>query len=426
MYDILRLYVYHDGVRVGMAESADSLQWMPAFDDLGEFKLVCAATETNRALLVLDAVLYNPDTPGLAAVVLAAEADGDNHRMTVRGKFSLCLFKRRTARGSRTITDGAAGLLEVCRTNLRGLAVAVPPAAGFTAPCEETVAWADCASAAVQLMQAGGFGGRVRFDPATAAQTLELLQGKDRSVPGTALYNGYFSTRMQNLSGAVYTQDASDYANVVLCGGEEPGENDSFTRYFCELGDMTASGKRAYTAARMQSQRPSWRRRCWKQLCKLNRRRKMRRQMLPRPGRMQRPRLLPKKRQRRPAMMRRLRHRRPRTAPMRPMGVQMTLRTAPRPPGTALPPLRKAARRRGWLRRALKKVRMPLRGARRQLMRRPGKALLALLRQRKAGRLPVKAKREPRTAPTPRRPVQRRRARALLLPLHRPRPPRLP
>ena len=84
MYDILRLYVYHDGVRVGMAESADSLQWMPAFDDLGEFKLVCAATETNRALLVLDAVLYNPDTPGLAAVVLAAEADGDNHRMTVQ------------------------------------------------------------------------------------------------------------------------------------------------------------------------------------------------------------------------------------------------------------------------------------------------------------------------------------------------------
>ena len=230
MYDILRLYVYHDGVRVGMAESADSLQWMPAFDDLGEFKLVCAATETNRALLVLDAVLYNPDTPGLAAVVLAAEADGDNHRMTVRGKFSLCLFKRRTARGSRTITDGAAGLLEICRTNLRELGVAVPDAAGFVAPCEETVAWTDCASAAVQLMQAGGFGGRVRFDPATAAQTLELLQGKDRSVPGTALYNGYFSTRMQNLSGAVYTQDASDYANVVLCGGEEPGENDSFTR----------------------------------------------------------------------------------------------------------------------------------------------------------------------------------------------------
>ena len=125
MYDILRLYVYHDGVRVGMAESADSLQWMPAFDNLGEFKLVCAATETNRALLVMDAVLYNPDTPGLAAVVLAVEADGDNHRMTVRGKFSLCLFKRRTARGSRTITDGAAGLLEV-RTGTASASPALP------------------------------------------------------------------------------------------------------------------------------------------------------------------------------------------------------------------------------------------------------------------------------------------------------------
>ena len=242
MYNILRLYVYHEGVRVGMVESADSLQWMPAFDDLGEFKLVCAATEKNRTLLIMDTLLYNPDTPGLAAVVLAVEADGDNHKLTVRGRFSLCLFSRRIAKGSRTITDGAAGLLEICRTNLRGLGVTVPAAAGFTAACEETITWDDCASAAVQLMQAGGFGGRVRFDPATAAQVLELLQGKDRSVPGTALYNGYFSTRMQNLSGAVLTQDASDYANVVLCGGEEPGEDDTFTRYFCELGDLKASG----------------------------------------------------------------------------------------------------------------------------------------------------------------------------------------
>ena len=133
MYDILRLYVYHDGVRVGMAESADSLQWMPAFDNLGEFKLVCAATETNRALLVMDAVLYNPDTPGLAAVVLAVEADGDNHRMTVRGKFSLCLFKRRTARG-RSAVPICAGWAWPCRP-LPGLR---PPARrrwpGRTAP----------------------------------------------------------------------------------------------------------------------------------------------------------------------------------------------------------------------------------------------------------------------------------------------------
>ena len=118
MYDILRLYVYHDGVRVGMAESADSLQWMPAFDDLGEFKLVCAATETNRALLVLDAVLYNPDTPGLAAVVLAAGRGNDlfsYERGTVRIEDDGTSVLMHDERGKHMIVRPKAGRAEVQR-----------------------------------------------------------------------------------------------------------------------------------------------------------------------------------------------------------------------------------------------------------------------------------------------------------------------
>ena len=242
MYETLRLYVYHGTTRVGLVQSAISLQWMPKFAEVGECKLVCPADSTNRALLVRGATLYNPDTPGLAAVVLAVEADCDAHKLTVRGRFSLCRFAQRVAKGSRLVTDAAAGLLELCRTNLRGLAVTVPDAADFAAPCSETIAWTDCAAAAVQLATAGGFGVRVAFAPTTAAETLQLVQGKDRSVPGTALYNGYFSTRMQNLSAPVYTLDAGDYANVILCGGEEPKDGDTFTRYFCEVGDLSAAG----------------------------------------------------------------------------------------------------------------------------------------------------------------------------------------
>ena len=119
----------------------------------------------------------------------------------------------------------------------------MPDAAGFAAPCEAVdLEWVTCLDAMTQLAEAGGFGLRCAFDPATGGETLELLQGKDRSVPGSDLYMGYFSTRMQNLSSPVYTEDASDYANVVLCGGEDPGENDSFTRYFCEIGDTAAAG----------------------------------------------------------------------------------------------------------------------------------------------------------------------------------------
>ena len=243
MSDALRLYVYQNGERVGMVDSANSLQWAPAFVDVGEIKLVCGATAANRAMLVQGAVLYNPDTPGLAALIVATELDSAACKLTVRGKFTLQRFAQRIAKGKTTVTDAAAGLLDLCRANLRGLEVTVPDAADFTAPCEAVdLEWVTCLDAMTQLAETGGFGLRCAFDPATGSETLELLQGKDRSAPGSDLYMGYFSTRMQNLSRPTYTEDASDYANVVLCGGEEPSEGDSFTRYFCEVGDITAAG----------------------------------------------------------------------------------------------------------------------------------------------------------------------------------------
>ena len=186
MSDALRLYVYQNGERVGMVDSANSLQWAPAFADVGEIKLVCGATATNRAMLVQGAVLYNPDTPGLAALIVATELDSDARKLTVRGKFTLQRFAQRIAKGKTTVTDAAAGLLDLCRANLRELEVALPDAADFTAPCEAVdLEWVTCLDAMTH---------------------------------------------------------ASDYANVVLCGGEEPSEGDSFTRYFCEVGDITAAG----------------------------------------------------------------------------------------------------------------------------------------------------------------------------------------
>ena len=74
----------------------------------------------------------------------------------------------------------------------------------------------DCCSAITQLAQAGGFGVRVRFDPLTGAERLELLQGKDRSVQGGEWYRGYFGTRLRNLSAVSLAQDASDYALSLI------------------------------------------------------------------------------------------------------------------------------------------------------------------------------------------------------------------
>ena len=152
MSDALRLYVYQNGERVGMVDSANSLQWAPAFADVGEIKLVCGATAANRAMLVQGAVLYNPDTPGLAALIVATELDSDARKLTVRGKFTLQRFVQRIAKGKTTVTDAAAGLLDLCRANLRELEVALPDAADFAAPCGAVdLEWVTCLDAMTQL-----------------------------------------------------------------------------------------------------------------------------------------------------------------------------------------------------------------------------------------------------------------------------------
>lgn len=238
----VKVYVYHGAQRVGLVGNISSLQWMPEWADVGEIKMVCALNARNRRLLQQWDTLYNPDTPEIAAVITALTSDVEKTTITVRGKFGLCRFAQRIAKGTRTVTDAAAGVLEICRTNLRGLPVTVPDSATFTAPCSETVEWTDCCSAITQLAQAGGFGVRVRFDPLTGAERLELLQGKDRSVQGGEWYRGYFGTRLRNLSAVSLAQDASDYANVAICGGEAPTESDTWQQLWIEVGDTAAQG----------------------------------------------------------------------------------------------------------------------------------------------------------------------------------------
>lgn len=48
----MTLYVYDKALqRAGIVEDIRSLQWLEEYQDAGEAKLVCSATEKNRALL---------------------------------------------------------------------------------------------------------------------------------------------------------------------------------------------------------------------------------------------------------------------------------------------------------------------------------------------------------------------------------------
>ena len=55
----MNLYVYDKNLqRAGIIEDIRSLQWLEEFQDAGEVKLVCSATEKNRTLLADGNRLY--------------------------------------------------------------------------------------------------------------------------------------------------------------------------------------------------------------------------------------------------------------------------------------------------------------------------------------------------------------------------------
>lgn len=231
MSDALKLTVYHGQISVGVVHGIQSLQWMPAWAEAGEAKLVCGLTPENLDLLRQWALLYLPDTPGYAAQIVAIDLNVAAWTMTVRAQFTLRLLAQRVAKGSHTITDAAGGLLALCREHLRGLPVALPQSAGFSAPCEETLEWPDLYTAATRLAAAGGFGLRMAFDRTTAAHSLEFLHPVDRTQ-GEAC-RGYLGTRMRDLADPVYSLNGKEFATVAICQGDNA---------VVEVGDTEATG----------------------------------------------------------------------------------------------------------------------------------------------------------------------------------------
>ena len=65
----MTLYVYNPArERIGLVEDVRSLQWLSEYQDAGEIKLVCSATEKNRALLVDGNRLYCTEQPESAII----------------------------------------------------------------------------------------------------------------------------------------------------------------------------------------------------------------------------------------------------------------------------------------------------------------------------------------------------------------------
>ena len=238
------LYSYQNKKRTGLIEGIESLQWMPEWQSAGEFKLVCSCSSKNLELLTDFGMLYNPDTPNIAALITYIDKTINTDGRTVievRGEFTSCRWKQRAIIGDVEVTNAAAGILGIAEANKRSLDVTIGSSEEVSA-VDYTASWGSCYEAFCDIAEAGDIGFQHTFNPNTAEETLEVLTGTDRSDQMAENYVGYFGTPPQNVASASSILDYSDYGNVGVCNGEAPGEGDAFTQEVVYVGATSATG----------------------------------------------------------------------------------------------------------------------------------------------------------------------------------------
>lgn len=238
------LYAYQNRKRMGLIEGIESLQWMPEWQSAGEFKLICSCSEKNRELLIDWGMLYNPDTPNIAAIITYLDKTihkGGRTFIEARGEFTSRRWKGRTVLGDVNVTDAVSGIFSIADANKRGIQVTTG-SSQKTSQIDYTASWGSCYEAFCDIAEAGDIGFRHTFDPVTAEETLDILTGTDRSEQGTEEYVGYFGTAPQNVASASSILDYSDYGNVGVCVGEAPSDGDTLTQQVVYVGQTSLTG----------------------------------------------------------------------------------------------------------------------------------------------------------------------------------------
>lgn len=219
----MTLYVYDKSlVRTGLVEDIDSMQWLSEYQDAGEVKLVCAATEKNRSLLVDGNRLWCTEQPESAVIRETEYSDnGQSQTITVRAVLSAARWADRVVLATEQISNAEAGMLRLTETHRRGLPGTTAAPKGLEPRADTQITWGSVLDAEITLSKASGLGFRETFDPVSAVETFEVYAGTDRTQGDG--YNGFFGDDIGNLADLVVTQGTSEWKNTAIVGGEGEG-----------------------------------------------------------------------------------------------------------------------------------------------------------------------------------------------------------
>ncbi|MFV0412701.1 MAG: siphovirus ReqiPepy6 Gp37-like family protein [Oscillospiraceae bacterium] len=219
----MTLYVYNPNMeRTGLIEGTTSLQWLSEYQDAGEAKLVCSATEKNIALIKKGNRLYCTEQPE-SAIITEVESEGTatNAKITARAMFSAGRWADRVVMGTENINNIEAGMLSLVGKHRRGLPGETAPPKGLSAEKATQTTWGSVLDAEKALAKRAVYGFKECFNPRTGIETFEVYEGKNRT--SGEHYNGYFGDDIGNISGFKIIDGIADWKNTAIVGGQGEG-----------------------------------------------------------------------------------------------------------------------------------------------------------------------------------------------------------
>jgi len=225
----MELYIFNTNRELaGIVESFEYLRWTRRYSQCGSFELKAIATKENTALLQVGNYIWKSDDEE-AGIIEHKELSQDTKEIiTVKGRFATSFLARRIVWETEILSGDISACIEQLLDNnlinpsdpdriIPGITFSSPV---FSRPVNTQISYRNLMEAVTELCDASDVGIKTVFTPQTGIFTVTLYDG--------AVSQAVFSKEYENLTEQTYLENALDYANTALVGGEGEGSGRTF------------------------------------------------------------------------------------------------------------------------------------------------------------------------------------------------------